>query len=66
MPADQNLYLDVYGPDAVALVREDVYTHEEPDAELERHYLPTMMIEDGVQQGGEASDHDRGQEDFAR
>ena len=50
IPEDQDLYLDVYGPDAAAPVREDIYTHEDPDAELERQYLPTLTVEDGVQQ----------------
>lgn len=50
MPEDQDLYLEVYGTDAGEPVRDAVYTHDEPDAELERQYLPTLTVEDGVQQ----------------
>jgi hypothetical protein len=50
MPEDQDLDLEVYGTDAGEPVRDAVYTHDEPDAELERQYLPTLTVEDGVQQ----------------
>lgn len=46
----EDLYLEVYGTDAEEPVRDAVYMHDEPDAELERQYLPTPTVEDGVQQ----------------
>lgn len=50
LPEDQDLYLEVYDADATEPVRDAVYTHDEPDAKLERQYLPTLTVEDGVQQ----------------
>lgn len=47
MPEDQDLYLEVYGTDAEEPVRDAVYIHDEPDAELERQYLPTLTVETG-------------------
>jgi len=50
MPEGQDLALTVYDdPSVDAAVYETVVTHDEPDAVLERQYLPTLTVEDGVQ-----------------
>lgn len=51
MPEDQDLELEVYD-DAVAEqpARTATVTHQEPDAVLDRQRLPTLTVEEGVQQ----------------
>lgn len=52
LPEDQQLRLEVYddhpatNPDARETT---VVTHDEPDAILTREYLPTLLVEDGIQ-----------------
>lgn len=50
LPENQHLNLTVYDdPFAEAGVYDSVVTHVEPDAVLERQYLPTLAVEDGMQ-----------------
>jgi hypothetical protein len=49
LPEDQALTLDVYD-DGERPARSSIRTHKEPDAVLERQSLPTLVVEDGVQQ----------------
>lgn len=49
MPESQDLSVAVYDGDG-ALVRTSTVSYREPDAVLERQYLPTLVVEDGVQQ----------------
>lgn len=49
LPEDQALSLDIYD-NGERPARSTVLTHEESDAVLERQSLPTLVVEDGIQQ----------------